>query len=148
MFSIRFTDEPLFDPEPGEIGRVGLLQFGFAEERFVSHLWNWAEQDYSAHWKRALSRTLEGKPSALITDMRTPSQSSHLVWWPIWRVQANLVFHHQLFFFSQHAVESLSGDVETLFDFVGDRRTHDSENNQISEWIVPASAVELFLSRK
>jgi hypothetical protein len=145
MFLIGFTQEPLTNPEPGEIARIGLLKLGTWEERFVSHFWTWSEQDYSIHWRHTLGLALEGQPSALITDMRTPQQSSHLICWPMWRIDDDVVFNNRLFFFSHHGVESISGGVETLFKFIGQRRTHDSQNRLISAWTVPTSEIVLFL---
>jgi hypothetical protein len=86
MFWVGFTDEPLIKLEPTEAdGRVGLLVLGSHEERFPVHFSVWSEQQYVGHWKRALVHALDGKPSALITDMATPAQSSHLIWWPMWK---------------------------------------------------------------
>src|SRR5690349_2307623 len=102
MFSIGFTNEMWSPVEPGEVGRVGLLRLGTVEERFVSHFQTWSERDYSEHWRHALLRCLNGDPSALVTDMQTPTQSSHLVWWPVWKLGRELVFHNQLFFFADH----------------------------------------------
>ncbi len=145
MFSIGFTQEPLSNPEPGEIARVGLLTLENSEERFVSHFCTWSEQDYSTHWRHALRIALEERPSALITDMRTPQQSSHLIWWPMWRNDKDVVFNNRLFFFSQHGVENILGGAESLFRFIGERRIHDSKNRLISAWTVPVSDIELFL---
>jgi len=131
--------------EPGEVGRVGLLKLGIAEERFVSHWWTWDEKDYVDHWREALSRALAGRPSALVVDMTTPTQSSCLNWWPMWRVRDELVFHNQLFFFKQHGIRSPRLDLTHLFSLIGGRKTHNEEGEPTSEWFVPASDVEKFL---
>jgi hypothetical protein len=145
MFSIAFTQEPLIDAEPGENGRVGLLNFGGVEERFVAHLGTWSEREYSEHWRAALVRTLNSEPSALITDMQTPQESSHLVWWPMWKVGNDIVFHNQIFFFSKHGLEEMP-DLEKLFKFVEPRQTHNSKGMAVSEWLVPVSEIRRFLN--
>ena len=145
MFSIGFTDEPLVDPEPGEEGLVGLLVLGEHKERFVSHLWTWSKEQYVDHWKRALNRVLGGSPAALITDMRTPVQSSHLIWWPMWRINAEIVLHNQLLFFAQHDVAGADLNLDTLYRLIGRRSSHNSEGAPISEWSIAVSEVEIFL---
>ena len=145
MFWIGFTKDPLFDAEPGEKGILGLLMLGSYEERFVTHTWNWSERDYAAQWRHALTRALEGKLSALITDMRLPTQSSHLVWWPMWKVGRDLVFHNQLLFFAKHSLEGSHVDVERLYELIGKRMAHNSEGTPVSEWHVPVRDVEAFL---
>lgn len=147
MFLIGFTEESLIKLEPTEAdGRVGLLVLGSHEEGFPVHFSVWSEQQYIDHWKSALVRSLEGKPSALVTDMATPAQSSHLIWWPMWRTDRELVFHNQLFFFGQHGIEGSQIDVESLYEVIGERMTHDDEGVPLSEWSVPISDVRTFLA--
>ncbi|MGO8788436.1 MAG: hypothetical protein ACLQVL_13795 [Terriglobia bacterium] len=111
-------------------------------------MWTWSGQQYVNQWKGALLRALEGKPSALITDMRTPSQSSHLVWWPMWKINCEIVFHNQLLFFGQHKVEGSHIDIELLYGFIGKRLSHNNEGTPLSEWTVPVSDVEIFLASR
>jgi hypothetical protein len=96
MFRIEFADERLIKISPGEKGRVGLLVLGQHNERFVAHTQTWSEEQYAEHWLLALDRVLGGKPSALITDMTTPVESSHLVWWPMWKIHNEVVFPQTL----------------------------------------------------
>ena len=145
MFWIGFTEESLTKAEPEEEGCVGLLVLGEHEERFAVHLWTWSEQQYTAHWKSALTRALAREPSALITDMRTPAQSSHLVWWPMWRIGSKIVFHNQLLFFKQHKVRRSLVDLDELYGFVGEHQSHNNDGVPLSEWTVPVSDVERFL---
>lgn len=135
MFWIGLLDEPLRDAEPNENGRVGLLRLGDFEERFVSHLWTWSERDYVSHWRQALQRSLAGKPAALITDMKTPEQSSHLVWWPMWRVAEELVFHNQLLFFADYGLKAAQFDAERIFRLIGDRRRRNRDGQPISDGV-------------
>ena len=146
MFWIGFTEEVLPKVEPQEEGRVGLLMLGKHEERFVAHFWTWSEQQYLNHWEGALARALKGKSSALVTDMRTPTQSSHLVWWPFWRINGELVFHNQLLFFEQHKIQGPHIEIDYLCQFVGEREPYNDNGIPISEWIVPVSDVEEFLA--
>ena len=121
---------------------------GSHEERFVAHSWVWSEQHYVDHWKHALVRALDGTPSALVTDMQTPDQSSHLVWWPVWKSSNELVFQNQLFFFAQYKINGSCIEVEQLYGLIGEHMSHDEEGVPLSEWRVPVSDVEEFLRSK
>lgn len=145
MFWIGFTKEPLREARHGEEGLLGLLMLGSHEERFVTHTWTWSQERYVSEWRRALTQALAGKASALITDMRTPAQSSHLIWWPMWRIGNELVFQNQLFFFAKHKLKSTHIDVEHLYDLVGNHKPVNHDGVQVSEWRVAAEDVKSFL---
>jgi len=144
MFSIGFINDPLIGVDLSE-ERVGLIALGNFEERFIAHTLNWSEQEHSHHWKRALVRVLAGEPSALVTDMLTPTQSSHLVWWPIWMIDSEVVFHNQLLFFGQHKIQGPLIDPEQLYELIGEYTTHNDEGTPLSEWRVSVRDVETFL---
>jgi len=148
MVRIEFTDEPLIKAEPGESGRVGLLVLGQHEERFVAHTQTWSEAQYVQHWHHALNRVLDGKRSALITDMRNPAESSHLVWWPMWKNDHQVVFHNQLLFFETHGVQGTRVDVDRLYGVIGERQSRNAEGTPVSEWIIPVLDVQKFLLRE
>jgi CdiI N-terminal domain len=145
MFSIGFIDERFKEAEPGEKGRVGLLVLGQHEERFIAHTLNWSESEYVHHWTVALKRALETGRSALITDLLTPSQSSHLVWWPVWKINDELVFHNQLLFFEEYNLKGSGFDVEGLYSLVSEHASYNTEGDLISEWRVPLGEVQRFL---
>jgi hypothetical protein len=145
MFSIEFTEEPLMRVDLEKNERVGLLALGHHEERFVVHIGPWSTRQYVVHWRSALIRALKGQPSALVTDMQTPIQSSHLVWWPMWRVNSEIVFHNQLFFFAKHRIEGSHIDVKRLYECIGNRFPHNDEGTPVSEWNVPVSEVKRFI---
>ena len=144
---IKFIGEPFVEADPGEKGRLGLLRLNEHEERFVAHTSAWSEMDYTEHWITALFRALEGKPSALITDMLLPSQSSHLVWWPMWKTGEELIFQNQLFFFNHHGVKGAILNVEHLFELLGEHQSYDEENNRLSEWHIPIYEVNEFIKK-
>jgi len=146
MFWIGFTDEPLIEAEAGELGRVGLLVLGNQEERFVVHLSAWSEHQYVEHWARSLNRAIAAGTSALITDMQTPSQSSHLVWWPVWRINDELVFHNQLLFFAQHEISGPEVDIDRLYRLIGELTPYNRGGTPVSEWRVSVSDVQKFLA--
>ena len=148
MFSIGFTDERLVKSEPGEKGRIGLLILDEHEERFIAHTLTWSENQYLEHWTDALQRALEGKPAALVTDLLTPVQSSHLVWWPIWKIGSELVFQNQLLFFKDHHISGTRIIPEELYRLIGQHTSRDSDNNLLSEWRTPASHVQHFLKTR
>jgi len=148
MFSIGFTDEAFEKVEPEEQGRMGLLVLGSHHERFVTHFWAWSEKEYQDQWTNGLTRVLRGLPSALITDMRTPTQSSHLVWWPMWRVNHKIVFHNQLFFFEQHGLRTPQIETELLYEFIGERSRKSADGTPLSEWVVALPHIEKFLETR
>ncbi len=144
MFWIGFTTEKPPYELPEEV-RTGLLMLGEHEETFVAHTDTWSEERYIEHWKLALGRVLDGRSSALVTDMRTPAQSSHLVWWPVWKADNKLVFHNQLLFFAKHNVEGEKIDIERLYELVGTHSSLNGEGLPVSEWQVAVEDVEKFL---
>jgi len=146
MFSIAFTKETLTDAEPGEQARIGLVRLGNHEERFIAHLNEWRAQDYVEHWNLALERALTARPAALVTDMWTPAQSSHLVWWPLWKIGDDLAFHNQLLFFETHNITGARINVEELFALVGEHFSHNDDGEPVSEWRVPVAEVVAFLT--
>lgn len=147
MFVIKFIDELFVEAEVGEKGRMGLLRLNEHVERFVAHTVNWSELEYAEHWISALLRVLEGKPSALITDMLFPSESSHLVWWPMWRVGDELVFQNQLLFFKQHGIKGAILNADQLYELIGVHRSYDGDNNRLSEWRVAVADVQEFITK-
>jgi len=147
-FHIGFTAEKFIKAEPNEEGLVGLLVLGQHEERFPVHFYAWSMAQYVDQWNKALVRSLTGMPSALITDMATPAQSSHLIWWPMWRLDDEMVFQNQLFFFDQHGSVKQDFVIEDLFGFIGKHKAHDEDGNQLSEWVVPVSDIEFFLDKR
>ena len=153
MFWIGFTDEPLIKVDHQEEGRVGLLVLGDREERFVVHMETWPKGDYVFQWKLALKRVLSGKPSALITDMYTPATSNHLVWWPMWKVGSQVLFHNQLLFFEKypmpyfrrHRGKVTPITIDWLYKLVGERESQSRDGTPLSEWTVPVHEIEEFL---
>jgi len=144
MFSIGFINDHLIEVDLVE-ECVGLIALGSCEERFIAHMLNWSEQEYSHHWKRALVRALASEPSALVTDMLAPTQSSHLVWWPMWRIHKEVVFHNQLLFFGKHKIEGPLIDPEQIYGLIGNYAARNDEGTPLSEWRVPVRDVETFL---
>src|SRR5690348_7680794 len=137
MFKISFLSSSQDAVIAGENTLTGLLQLGSYQENFISHLVNWSREQYVTEWRNALKRLLDHQPAALITDMWLPTQNSHLVWWPMWLVDSDVIFHNQLFFFNQHDIrEELHAGA--LYDFIGPRLSQDDEGTPLSEWSVPA----------
>lgn len=147
MFSIEFVDDEFVEAEPGEKGRVGRLVLNSYQEQFIAHTLTWTEMEYLEQWTSALLRAVEGKASALVTDMLTPIQSSHLVWWPMWRIGEELVFQNRLFFFKQHKIEGPTLLLERLYEMIGEHTSIDREGNPLSEWRVTLLDVQGFIKR-
>jgi contact-dependent growth inhibition (CDI) system CdiI-like immunity protein len=141
-----WTHLPLQKVEPQEEGRVGLLVLGKHKERFVVHFQTWTSEQYKRQWRSALIRGLQSLSSALITDMRVSAQSSHLVCWPFWRIGRELLFHNQLLFFGQNNLRGGNLDIDHLYAVVGEHSRLSQNGAPISEWTVPVSDVEHFLT--
>lgn len=148
MFWIGFTQNQPLELGPKERGCTGLIVLGTHEEHFVAHTWEWSQEDYLNQWRDGLSRALDGKHSALITDMKTPIQSSHLVWWPLWRVDHHIVFQNQLLFFAKHQLTGPRIEVELLYRLIGEHTSFNADGVPVSEWQIPVSDVERFLAEK
>jgi hypothetical protein len=160
VFWIGFSDEPLVKMDPREKGKVGLLVLGDHKERFVVHLDTWTKGNYVDQWKRALKRVLNGEESALITDMHTPATSNHLVWWPMWKLGSEIVFHNQLLFFKKykifqdeipqrqkrHTKVLSTANVEPLYKLIGQREYLSEDGMPLSEWRVPVNEIREFLN--
>lgn len=139
-----------------------MLVLGDYKERFVVHMDIWSKGDCVFQWKRGLNRVLSGERSALITDMHTPITSNHLVWWPMWKLGNEVVFHNQLLFFEKHEklwCERLKRhkrnkhriglspvDVDSLYKFVGEYESTSHDGRPLSEWRVPVQEIRNFLN--
>lgn len=155
MFDIRFVGDNELEhfsrrtsvrPEHGKhIEAIGQITLGEFSERFESPLGFWLKEDYQHSWRDALSRLVGGaEKTALFTAMHDPAFANYLTWWPLYR-EFDIVFvHNQLLFLNQLAEPF---QIESFDKFVTPRATINEDGNKISEWSVPLSDVERYLSR-
>jgi hypothetical protein len=143
-FSIAFTDEPPRYPydDPLMAAAIGALVIGETTERFESSLYQWNKEDYKAQWKNALNVLLkESNKAALIVTYESPEVSTHLEWWPMYRIGSTVFLQNHLLFYNQ-----ISGpfSVENAFSFLRDRESVNEEGQPLSEWRVSLSEIEEF----
>jgi hypothetical protein len=147
MFSISLGEE-----EPGEEGErhfIGEITLGKFHERFHACSCYWRKPEYEAHWFEAAERLMSGKgaSSAFITSMDDPGKCDHIVWWPAWREEDNVVFRNQLVFLDELKSPF---DPKASFAHLPPRRYPD-EDEKPSEWTVSLQDVREFhaaLSRR
>ena len=143
-FSISFCDTPLvyeYD-DPTTAGTEGLLVIGEWRESFLSSLYEWTKQDYERQWQAAINSLVQGaEKSALITEFVGPEASSHLQWWPLYRLGGTVYFHNQILFYDQLSEPFSLADISK---FVSERQTVNEDGAAISEWSIPLSALEEF----
>src|SRR5262245_1505378 len=133
-FSIGLIPEPVPNLDPGVVASLGVIQIGYFQERFIASLMYWSADDYKRHWKQAIERILHSSDvSCLITSMVDPATASHIVWWPMYRVNDSVFIQNHILFFDQ--LQS-SFDERNPFSSVTERQTVDEDGNRISEWSV------------
>jgi CdiI N-terminal domain len=143
-FSIAFLDEPLVYPydDVNTPGASGLLTMGNLKERFCSSLYHWSKRDYESQWRHAINVLLnESFKAALIVEYTGTDASSHLEWWPMYKVGDAVYLQNQLLFYNQ-LPEPFS--LDRPFIYLRNRETTDQAGRPISEWLVRLSEVEQF----
>lgn len=145
-FSISLIPDPVPNLDPGVVASLGVIQIGSFQERFIASLMYWSADDYKRHWKQAIERILHSSEvSCLITSMVDPATASHIFWWPMYRVNDNVLIQNHILFFDQ--LQS-SFDERNPFSSVTERQTIDEDGNIISEWSVQINELEDFLIRE
>lgn len=143
-FSISFLDEPLRYPYDDATvpAAVGRLAIGDSQEYFEASLYEWAKEDYKAQWRNAIKLLLTGThKTALIVTYGSPEVTTHLEWWPMYRVGGRVFLQDHLLFYDQ-LTEPFS--LQNAFSFVRGRQTTDEDGRSISEWSVSLSEVQQF----
>ncbi len=139
-FSISFLDEPVFYDEQTPMA-VGELVLGDYRESIHASLFQWSKLDYEAHWRKAIETLLEGPKSALIVEYVSPEFATHLVWWPMYRIE-NVVYIQNHLLFYDHLPQPFS--LDNMLSIIKDRVTVNEDGNRISEWSVKLSDVQDF----
>jgi hypothetical protein len=143
-FSIAFLDEPLVYPyeDIKTPGALGSLMMGDSNERFCSSLYRWSQRDYESQWRQAINVLLnESFKAALIVEYTGTDASSHLEWWPMYKVGDSVYLQNQLLFYNQ-LPQPFS--LDRPFMYLRNRETTDQAGRPISEWLVRLSEVERF----
>ena len=141
-FSIKFIRDSITDLEPGEKAKYGRITLGAFRERVFISLDYWTVTDYRRHWHQAVKRIVKGsKFSCLITSMDDPTTAKYITWRPMYRVRDTIYVQDHMLFLDSLPIPF---DVENPFKSVPPRKTVNEEGEQISEWSVPLSDVEVF----
>ncbi|MDR0996936.1 MAG: hypothetical protein LBL69_04645 [Zoogloeaceae bacterium] len=125
----------------------GQLILGNSVELFPLFTHFWSFDEYRKHWVSALERIFEGyASSALITEMHTPDSNPCLTWWPIYKVNEEVVvFHEQVLLFDGLPKKfGKAFDLSSIFDFI-DPYDAKEDGGKVSEWKVEISELEKFL---
>jgi len=133
-FFIGFVDDNRLVESPERIDefQVGRIVIGEFEEWFESPLAYWSIEDYRAHWRRSIERTIAGAAkSVLFTSMYEPQCTNWLLCWPLYRERGIVYVQNQMLFMEGIASEF---DPTNPYRHIQDRETIDEEGRRISEW--------------
>ena len=146
MFNIHLTAEKVVEPGTGAAAVYGKIEIGSYSETFSASLVKWSQTEYEEHWKRALSRIVEGgKHSALVTSCVEPTPGGFLVWWPLYREGETVYVQNEMLFFDRlTAPLSLDQPWEALRQ----RQTANDEGIPVSEWTTTVGELRECLDRK
>jgi hypothetical protein len=135
------------DPSPNADGHAtGYLRVGDFHEEFIVTLNYWSIEDYELNWMTSLKRLAAGADCVgLMTWMVPPDSSDHGRAWILYRERELVFLQDQLF-----PWPDVRPQFETGGQLVGipNRRTHNDEGCEISEWCLPLAAVLEFLLRR
>jgi hypothetical protein len=140
-FAIEVTEDPP-DDERERFGRIRLDDF---VERFLMDVDFWSPDDYRESWRAACGRLVEAPGdtvSCLVASTCDPTTANYIWTWPLYRVGDTVFVQNHIVFLDE---------LETPLDptrpwlAIKPRRTHDEEDQRISDWSVPLAAVRRFL---
>ncbi len=144
-FAIAFESEPMLNADLQSLEARGYLLIGEHRESFIASQHFWGKSDYEKHWKKALSRILEGESrSCLITSLYDPATANFIEWWPIYGRRGSILVQNHLLFLADLKEEF---DIDDPFRFVPDHSAVSEDGERISEWIVSLDAVRKFIAR-
>jgi len=117
---------------------------GGDREYFVSSLYEWNVDDYRGQWRDALVQLVNGRDRVgLITSYVSPSHSSYLNWWILYRNQSEVIIQSQVLFYNQ-LPNAFS--LENLHSYIFPRASDELQENVVSEWSVSILDVQDFLA--
>jgi hypothetical protein len=119
-FSIELLSDAILDPATGTEARYGDITLDDFQERFVALTTFWKAVDYERHWRTALQRIVDGaRSSCLITSLHSPQESHILFWWPMYRVDDQVLVQNGILFLDKL---STPFDPTNPFTYVPPRR--------------------------
>ena len=143
LFDIHFLTGPKVDPEGWQHAEAELV-IGTYRERLRVDLGTWSIEDYSAQWRKAIRRLVDGQEhSRLLTSYRGPSASYHFSW-PIWR-EGERIYLQEALILSEQLASSFEPDA--AWDIVTSRDPEQAGSTWVSEWEVSADDLVAWLSR-
>jgi hypothetical protein len=143
-FSIRFIEKGNSYLAVGEGLMVGQIEIGSFKEFFESSMSYWNKEQYIDQWKNGLIRIIGGdNESCLITSIYDPSHSIFSFWWTLFRLENTVIFQNQLLFLKDFKGKF---DPSNPYQHIKKREIADDEGQQISEWEISKTEIELFLS--
>jgi hypothetical protein len=139
-FSITFSDPPDSIVLDADMFSYGRLNLGEYSESFVASLSLWSKSDYEAHWHRSIKDILSGQTRRmLVTSIDRPETAEAYFYWPMWRVNDEVIFQERFV---------LPSDLEEEFDPVTPPISliGEYEITSFSEWRLPIADLETFVS--
>lgn len=143
MFTIEFEGEPC--SREGEALLLGVIRDLDIEEQFRASIGYWGKAAYEAQWQEGIRRVLGGQPSALITSMRDPASANFIEWWLMYPLGDVIAIQNQMLFMARLAGSFQENDP---YRHIAGYRTHNSDGDRLSEWIVARSDLEWYLTKK
>jgi len=123
---------------------VGKIQIGSFSETFEVALNYWRQPDYRRQWYTGIKRIVDGSTtSCLITSIVDPSTANFIHWWPIYRVDEEVVFQNHLLFMD--AIAGGQFQDTDPYRFVPERETVSDDGESVSEWVAPLQSLKQFL---
>lgn len=138
---MTFSIELIATRAPIGRGRIRIDEF---REEFETSLEFWSPADYRRQWSRALEGLVAGGDrSALITSITDPQTANFIFWWPLYRVDEDIVIQNGVLL-----LDELTGpfDPERCEAFVPEREQTGESGEQISEWRTSLAEIRDFLS--
>lgn len=121
---------------------VATLTVGSMHETLLIPTEHWKLDDYVCQWEGATRSAVDGRVSALITEMHDPLLANFFVLWPLYPAGEVVYVRNQLVM-----AERLPGpfDPSRVGEVVEPRRgQRDEDGRKISEWFVSLADVEEF----
>jgi hypothetical protein len=119
------TDDPVI--------ALGRIEIGDFSEHFRIVTSYWDRVAYETQWKTAIRHLLDGATnSCLIQSMGNPALATYLFWWPMYRLEGDVVAVQNHILFLEELSEPF--DPGDPYRFIHARETVDEDGDRISEW--------------
>lgn len=107
-------------------------------EYFDSTIDYWSVQDYELQWKEGLQRLLYYDSSCLIVAINDPHCRKFIEWWPLYKIGNKIHIQNHIIIddLYEERIGNKSFTLQTCYDFIPEYRSHTTDGNKISEWVI------------